>query len=780
TPVSGVPVSFNVVQGGGHFVDGPAVVQVQTDSDGYARARYVAGAAAGPQLVRADFAGHLFAPVAFSGEAFESSAGRPASVSGVVRDMNMRALPNVLVRVGGQQARTGADGRFLIENVAAGPHQLLELIGRDQITLPGRWPNISYDLDVLPGVENSLGRPLFLPRVNAGIELPLDAAGVVTQDTAYELPVEGGEPPVRVVARAGTRVTFPPDVTDRRLSVTRIPAGRVPMPLEDGRASNLYISVQPSGALFEPALEVSFPNIDRLAPATPVLLMSFDHDAGRYVQNGTGTVSADGRTVTSEPGSGIRVGAWHSTPPKPPQPEVTLLAQVQVADNPKLVGKHIEDVIANAYGTRGVVLTPRAAWHDSPMLNIRFRFNVPRENPPLVKADVETPVTTPAVKLEEVSFGDNYTLKDDLDTVEYESPHWKAAEPKGSPVAYTQGKTMKAGAKFSVAAEAVPNPQLKVRFDGNDNYDLDGVVAKFDNKKRTIELSSKSCKTPFAKDTIDYFEEMKLKWEVALDGQTYEEAGTSSNQLYVTLNKPSPAFHTVVHLATSKLKGVTKSQKEEIINRIYAEYTDRDVRRVKDDTVLKYWGAIVSVSPDPLPQEFFSTQGLLKNCDGRCGAWHFFLWDVLKVQGIDNAKPIELYPKVKSGYDPRKETNILIGPSLWTVDTNGDDCDVRLSGHNPAQGNPTPSTERFTNHAVVKIGDRIFDPSYGTQPFANQKAWEDANLYGTLYFKLKDGPNNTKLFTKCVIVKNDPAKEDLEERSSLAPPTPAPNPFPVP
>ncbi|MET0646570.1 MAG: Ig-like domain-containing protein, partial [Pyrinomonadaceae bacterium] len=44
TPVSGVPVSFNVVQGGGHFVDGPAVVQVQTDSDGYARARYVAGA----------------------------------------------------------------------------------------------------------------------------------------------------------------------------------------------------------------------------------------------------------------------------------------------------------------------------------------------------------------------------------------------------------------------------------------------------------------------------------------------------------------------------------------------------------------------------------------------------------------------------------------------------------------------------------------------------------------------------------------------------------------
>ncbi|MBI4752537.1 MAG: hypothetical protein HY774_28935, partial [Acidobacteria bacterium] len=89
----------------------------------------------------------------------------------------------------------------------------------------------------------------------------------------------------------------------------------------DGRATNLYISVQPSGAIFDPPLEVSFPNLDREPANAKVLLMSFDHDAGRYVQAGTGHVSADGKTVISDPDNGIRVGAWHGFPPVAPSPE---------------------------------------------------------------------------------------------------------------------------------------------------------------------------------------------------------------------------------------------------------------------------------------------------------------------------------------------------------------------------------------------------------------------------------------------------------------------------
>ncbi|HEV7744529.1 MAG TPA: hypothetical protein VGO56_06010 [Pyrinomonadaceae bacterium] len=325
-PVENLTVRFAVLEGGGQFVLGSDTIEAATDSHGRAAARYVSGSEPGLQLIRADFAGNISSSPKFIANTVDPSDDGVTSVSGVVEDQNLRALPNVLVRISGQQARTGADGRFKIVNALAGPHQVVEIIGRDQIALPGRWPNISYDIDVLSGVDNNLGRPMFLPRVNGGVAMPLDANNVVTQDISFSLPVVGGEPPARVTARAGTHVSFPPDVTDKRLSITRIPNNRVPMTLEDGLATNLYISVQPSGAIFEPALEVSLPNVDNSPAGSQVLLMSFDHEAGRYVQVGTATVSADGKQITSDPGSGIRVGAWHATPPPPPKPETVVTA----------------------------------------------------------------------------------------------------------------------------------------------------------------------------------------------------------------------------------------------------------------------------------------------------------------------------------------------------------------------------------------------------------------------------------------------------------------------
>lgn len=338
-PLAGVLVHFAVKQGGGRFVGGSDALDATTDVHGQASVRYISGSQPGFQLVRANYAGNASTPATFTAEALQAVTSGVTSVSGVVEDQNLRGLPNVLVRISGQQTRTGADGRFFIANVPTGPHQLLELIGRDQITLPGRWPNISFDFDVLPGVNNDLVRPLFLPRVNDGVAMPLDANNVVTQDTTFDLPVVGNEPPVRVTARAGTHILFPPDVTDKRLSVTRIPNNRVPMTLEDGRATSLYISVQPSGAIFETPLEISFPNLDRLPANSQVLLMSFDHDAGRYVQVGTGHVTQDGRSVKSDPGSGIRVGAWHGVPPPPPQPEVTVLGHIQFSGNSAFEGR---------------------------------------------------------------------------------------------------------------------------------------------------------------------------------------------------------------------------------------------------------------------------------------------------------------------------------------------------------------------------------------------------------------------------------------------------------
>jgi hypothetical protein len=399
--VVNVPVNFGVMVGGGHFIGGGGSIEQTTDDDGRATVGYVSGAEPGPQQIRASFAGNSGTAAIFLAQALESQ-GTDTIVTGLVLDQNLRALPNVLVRLGGQETRTGANGRFTLGNVAAGPHQLLELIGRDQINLPGRWPNITYDFDVLPGVVNQLGRPLFLPKVNAGVALPLDANNVVTQDTSFELPVVGGQPPIRVTARAGTSILFPPDVTDKRLSVTRIATDRVPMALEDGRATNLFISVQPAGAIFNQPLEISFPNLDGLAANSEVLLMSFDHDAGRYIKVGTGHVSEDGSRVQSDPGSGIRVGAWHALPPPPPQEEGTVLGYIQVEGNPVFENKVIDEAAAWVEGSAAVPLARPVPIQLAKRIDFKGTAAVLRDSPPKIvfmpgEAQTSTPTVTALV-----------------------------------------------------------------------------------------------------------------------------------------------------------------------------------------------------------------------------------------------------------------------------------------------------------------------------------------------------------------------------------------------
>ena len=57
-------------------------------------------------------------------------------------------------------------------------------------------------------------------------------------------------------------------------------------------------------------------------------MLSFDHTTGRLVIDGTATVSPDGLTATTNPGTGVTQPGWHgltppgspSDPPCPPMP----------------------------------------------------------------------------------------------------------------------------------------------------------------------------------------------------------------------------------------------------------------------------------------------------------------------------------------------------------------------------------------------------------------------------------------------------------------------------
>lgn len=238
-------------------------------------------------------------------------------------------------------------------------------------------------------------------------------------------------------------------------------------------------------------------------------------------------------------------------------------------------------------------------------------------------------------------------------------------------------------------------------------------------------------------NTIKYFESFEINWEyqVALSGAStpsggWEQAGSSSTELYVTLDTPEPAplFHTVVYTGTKAADG--KSTESDAIAAIWAEFSDRNVVR-RDNTRLTYYvGTVPSVR----------TSHLLVLADGQCSAWTSFLIDTLGAHGIDATE----YRVTSSDPDPTaylmvKEWNFT-GPGASGY------ADYRyILGYdvipgNPAdgQGNPDPPN-LFPVHFVVRIGSEYYDPSYGGQAYTSQLDWETATLSGFSVIRLVNG-----------------------------------------
>src|SRR5262249_39083463 len=71
----------------------------------------------------------------------------------------------------------------------------------------------------------------------------------------------------------------------------------------------------PGVAAFSPELQLTFANIYNAAPGTKLNVYSFNHTTGLLEITGTATVSPDGKTATTDPGSGISHPGWFGTTP---------------------------------------------------------------------------------------------------------------------------------------------------------------------------------------------------------------------------------------------------------------------------------------------------------------------------------------------------------------------------------------------------------------------------------------------------------------------------------
>ena len=273
-------------------------------------------------------------------------------------------LGGVTIRVDGfpeLSAVTDADGHFVLTDVPA-PVFFVHIDGSTATSAGGQpipeggfYPVVGKPFHSVPGqtVELEMDGEAF------DVHLPfiLDSAIqdiVPGQETVAMLPPEqtAGDPELEKV-----ELTVPPDSLQRadgsmgtQVGIFRVDSDRLPAPLPPGIEHSFDITVQADANIFDVPAPIVFPNSAGLAPGEKSLLMSFDHALGAWAVVGRMTVSEDGQTVTSDPGSGVVAPGWHgqqdgSDPDPPDKPKCEDFGWGDAWTLLKALGSALKDIL---------------------------------------------------------------------------------------------------------------------------------------------------------------------------------------------------------------------------------------------------------------------------------------------------------------------------------------------------------------------------------------------------------------------------------------------------
>lgn len=354
----------------------------------------------------------------------------------------------------------------------------------------------------------------------------------------------------------------------------------------------------------------------------------------------------------------------------------------------------------------------------------------------------------------------------------YSAPQWKDVDGDGKPtnisqgerdyaVAFTRNTKPKIGAKFKVT-KASELGTIKIKASGPDGLTIPEEVADVSGDEVTLDLKESSTALV---NTIKFYDKkdaakvFKLEWEVKIGDSDWSKIGTTKHTVYVTLGDPviSLRQETLFNLGCRNANGQTIE--EPAVAEIWLDFrpdTDGTPRLLR---VLPP-GAAGPASPmtyyansaDP-----YSTLNgvidLLATGNGRCGSFQELMYAVLGAQGIVSTPKSVYAPTGVSGGVAAAKADYLetytVDPSTiygnnirdvffvknWTLSESERWTVTDLAGV-PGQGNGDPIAI-FGDHALIEYDGEIYDPSYGTGPFPDIRAWEDASIegFGVQFFK---------------------------------------------
>jgi hypothetical protein len=315
--IEGAQAKFEVITGGGHFENNESMLIVTTDSDGRASAHLTLGGITGidQQYIKATLLdanneeNSESVTAGFTASALVVGDAGNTRITGVVLDNQNHPIPGVTLHIDGsnRKAIANEEGQFILTEAPVGPVHLIA--DGSTAGIDGEFPSLSFNIVTVSGAANLMSAPIYMVKLNEqdSVDAGLEDVELTLQDQpGFKLEIAKGS------------VTFPDGSKEGKVSATLVNANTMPMALPNDLQPQLIVTIQPTGARFDPPARLTVPNLGGELPGRQLEIFSYDHDLEEFVVIGLGMVSNDGLTIRSNEGVGIIKAGWHAAPPPPP------------------------------------------------------------------------------------------------------------------------------------------------------------------------------------------------------------------------------------------------------------------------------------------------------------------------------------------------------------------------------------------------------------------------------------------------------------------------------
>lgn len=240
------------------------------------------------------------------------------ALAGQVLLQDGRPLARVTLSLEGQTARTDGTGRFLLQRIPSGHHELL-IDGRSASNARASYGIFEVGVDVTSSVTTALSYTIWMPALDtaSAVRIPSPTTGEVVIKTPQIPGLELHLPP-------NTKIVDHDGKVAQTIGITAIPVSKPPFPLPATVEVPIYFTIQPGAAyVYNPdhaKAWLVYPNYKNHPPGTRVNFWHYDPEEKGWYIYGQGTVTDDGKQVKPDPGVGIYefTGAMIGASPAPP------------------------------------------------------------------------------------------------------------------------------------------------------------------------------------------------------------------------------------------------------------------------------------------------------------------------------------------------------------------------------------------------------------------------------------------------------------------------------